>query len=69
MEGYELYALQSGTTILDSVLAIYTEVNFKKTRHTCGLYEDLRKFLETKGFLEVEKESFGKFGNALFIRN
>jgi len=68
MEGHELYALQHASTILDSVQAIYTEVNYVHTREGACLYTDLKNFLISRGFKEIWKESFGRFGNALFTR-
>lgn len=69
MEGHELYALQHATEFLSSVKAIYTEIDFVPVRKGAGLYVDLRKFLESQGFVEVWKScSSGRFGDALFVK-
>ena len=68
MEGHELYALENASTILDSVKAIFTEINFVHTRNGACLYTDLKAFLESKGFKEVHKLDYHRFGDALFMR-
>jgi len=69
MEGHELYMLQQATNILDSVKAIYTEFSFVPIRSETGLYVDLKAFLESKGFREVHRLEYGKFGgDVLFMR-
>lgn len=70
MEGHELYALQSASTILHSVKAIYTEVDFVHVRENSCLYSELKMFLEKQGFDEVWKSAdYGSnSGDALFIR-
>lgn len=69
MEGEELRALQGSGTLLDSVKVIYTEINFTETRIGVGLYHNLRKFLEQKGFVEIWKSGdCGRNGDALFIK-
>ncbi len=69
MEGYELFALQNGLSILDTVRVIYTEVNYQLTREGTSFYHDLRPFLESHGFVEIWKEGeHGRFGNALFVK-
>lgn len=69
MEGHELYALMHAPKkLLNSIKAIYTEVDFVKVREGSCLYEDLKKFLASYGFVEVWKACYGRFGDALFIK-
>src|SRR5579872_6813994 len=69
MEGHELYALQHGKEILNTVQAIYTEISFEPIRENSCSYIDLRNFLVEQGFYEAWKSSeTGRFGDALFIR-
>lgn len=68
MEGHELYALQHASDILKTVKAIFTEVSFVPVREGSCLYIDLKNFLESEGFVEVWKCSFGRFGDALFVK-
>jgi len=53
MEGYELDFLRG--TRLDNVQYIYTEVNFQEFRTGGCLYADLKSYLESQGFDEVER--------------
>lgn len=69
MEGHELYALQKGLSVLPTVKAIYTEINFIETRHGACLYKNLKTFLLACGFQELWKSaSGGRQGDALFVR-
>jgi len=69
MEGKELDVLSTGTSVLQHVKAIYTEISFVPVRQNSGLYVDLRKFLEMNGFKEVWKGADeGRYADALFIR-
>lgn len=66
MEGHELKALMNAGVLLNSVKAIYTEIDFIKVRDGSCLYFDLKSFLEKNGFHEVWKRSWGALGNPLF---
>lgn len=58
MEGHELSALRSSLSILPTVKAIYTEVNYIAIRENTGLYVDLKLFLEQQGFKEIWHKNF-----------
>lgn len=69
MEGHELYMLLHASNVLDSVKAIYTEFSFVPIRSDTGLYIDLKRFLESKGFTEIHRMEYGRFGgDVLFMR-
>lgn len=68
MEGFELFALQNGIDILKTVKVIFTEVAYQPVRIGCCTYWDLKSFLESHGFKEIWKTSYGRFGDALFIK-
>jgi FkbM family methyltransferase len=69
MQGYEMKALEGAARILEKVSAIHTEVNLKETYAGAGLYSDLRKWLESRGF-SVDREDipYESQGNVLFVR-
>lgn len=68
IEGHELYALQASLNILDSVKAIYAEVDYVPIREGGCVYEDLKLFLLQQGFTEMWKSKIGIQGNALFVK-
>lgn len=70
MQGFELKMLQASKRILDTVSVIHTEVSVKETYEGVGQYEDLKSFLENKGFEVVLKAipSGWDMGNVLFVR-
>jgi FkbM family methyltransferase len=70
MQGYELNALKAGTVVLESALAIYTEVNLKEVYEGAPLYGELRDWLEAHNYKVVTEElSWEDSGNVLFVRN
>lgn len=68
MESHELYALRHGIEILKTVKVIFTEVAYEPVREGSALYPEYKSFLEEQGFQEVGIRSFGRFGDALFIK-
>lgn len=68
MEGYELFALKYATDILKTVKAIFTEISYQPIRKGSCSYIDLKEFLESYGFKETWKSSYGPFGDALFMK-
>lgn len=82
MQGHELNALKHATHILPTVKLIYMEVEFVKAYKDQPLYNDVKAWLESKGFSVIAldfdeshalRESIpvgeGYFGNAIFINN
>lgn len=70
MEGNELIALKAGDHILSAVKVIYTEVNLQNFWQGTVLYQDLKEYLEQKGFTEIWKDIVPHWhGNALFVRD
>ena len=68
MEGHELQVLQHATSLLPTVHALFTEVNFVEVREGSCLYKDVKAFLRSHGFIEIQQWNFGRFGNALFVK-
>ncbi|MCO6498728.1 MAG: FkbM family methyltransferase [Chitinophagaceae bacterium] len=70
MQGFELRMLQASEKILQTVSVIHTEVSMKETYEGVGQYEDLKTFLESKGFEVVMKAvpEGWDMGNVLFVR-
>jgi FkbM family methyltransferase len=69
LQGAELKVLQGAGPLLDNVKAIFTEVSLMEMYDKAPLYQELRAFLESKGF-RVEREylAYEDMGNVLFIR-
>lgn len=71
MQGFELKMLKASQVILSTVSVIHTEVSTKETYKEAAQYNDLRSFLEAKGF-KVKIEAVPKgwdMGNVLFVRD
>lgn len=69
MEGYELQALKKSENILKTTKVIFTEINFDEFWYETTKYEELKQFLEEKGFVEVWCEYYPKVqGDSLFIK-
>jgi len=69
MQGYELNALMHGQKILSTVKAISIEVEFVEAYKGQYLYQDIKTWLEAKGFHIIAIVDYGWFGDALFVRN
>lgn len=75
LEGMELPVLRHGQEILQTVSAIFTEVNFISARKGYTMYPDLDAFLTRQNFVEVWRESQGGVpwgswtGNVLYARS
>jgi hypothetical protein len=70
VQGFELRLLEGAGSLLDTVSAIHTEVNLCETYEGAVLYEDLRRWLECRGFrvvLERIPEGWTQ-GNVVFAR-
>jgi len=69
MEGYELFALKASPKILNTVKVIQTEVNFVAYRKETPLYKDFKRWLESRGFVEVWLLKVNRIrGDAIFVR-
>jgi FkbM family methyltransferase len=70
MQGYELAAMQSAPRIMETVSVIYTEVNLLEVYEGVPLYNDVWKWLTSRGF-EVDRIDFvwPDQGEVLFLRN
>ena len=69
LQGMELKVLKSGSTILKTVKAIYSEVSSIEGYENQDLYLELREWLEKQGFY-VEREAVENGeGNVFFLRN
>ncbi len=69
MEGFELQALKKSENILKTTKVIFTEINFDEYWYGTTKYEELKRFLEERGFIEVWSEyAPGVQGDSLFIK-
>jgi len=69
LQGMELEILKRGEKMLNSVRAIYTEVNLLENYKGAKLYDVLKSWLFKKGFnLQLEAIPWEDVGNALFVR-
>ncbi len=70
MQGYELAAMQSAPRIMETVSVIYTEVNLLEVYEGVPLYNDVWKWLTSRGF-HVDRIDFvwPDQGEVLFLRN
>jgi FkbM family methyltransferase len=70
MQGYELKMLKASEFILNTVSVIHTEVSTRETYKEVAQYNELKSFLEAKGF-SAKVEAIPKgwdMGNVLFVR-
>lgn len=68
MQGFELRALEGGSTILDTVSAIHMEVSRVPLYADAPLYPEILRFMKKKGF-EIRYEAVFRIGgNVLFTR-
>ncbi|MDD5584479.1 MAG: FkbM family methyltransferase, partial [Candidatus Omnitrophica bacterium] len=68
VQGYELKVLTGAMNMLKNVKAIYAGINLTETYQSVPLYNELRQWLEQKGFYVAEEMfSDGFRGNALFV--
>lgn len=69
VQGAELLVLQGGTGYLESVEAIYTEVNVEEVYLGCAQMPDLDEWLRARGFERVATDMTRHgWGDALYIR-
>ena len=81
-QGYNYNVLVGGKNKLKNTLAIETEVEFVQIYQNQKLFEDIKKYLQSKDFIfidfidlrrwsNIKNEIFGRmiFGNTLFIKN
>jgi FkbM family methyltransferase len=70
IQGAELRALEGLGLLIESVDAVYTEVNFREMYKGCALIQSVDKFLEGHGFKRVlTKRLVHGWGDALYVRN
>lgn len=69
IQGSELNALRSANEYLDSVDAIFSEINTKYVYENCGLLSEMDEFLKEKGFKRVLSALYDcGWGDALWVR-
>lgn len=70
MQGSELDMLKASTEILPTVRVIYTEVSHKEMYKGIALYEQVKEWLETRGFVAILRDSDNpaQMNNVLFVR-
>ncbi|MEI6109384.1 MAG: FkbM family methyltransferase [Actinomycetes bacterium] len=69
VQGAEGLVLQGLEEKLNLVKMIYSEINFEETYAGAVLFEDVKIFLEERGFTLEQVWRDGPAGDALFIRN
>lgn len=71
-QGHELAILQGASELLKTVKVIYTEVHFIHAYKEQPLYEELKNWIVSQGFMMIAKDFTDQptwfFGNALFVR-
>lgn len=69
IQGSELNALKSAEEHLNTVDAIYSEINVQYVYQNCGLLQEMDKFLEEKGFKRIKTVmTDAGWGDALWVR-
>ncbi len=73
VQGNAYEVLQGAQKLLPTIKAIWTEVEFVEAYENQKQYEQLKEYLESKGFQEVAKDFENRkewfFGNVLFSKN
>ena len=70
MQGHELEALKGGQSLLDSVTAIYTEVNLLRVYEGIPLYHEVWEWIREFGFtIDRIDFSWPDQGEVLFVRS
>ena len=71
-QGHELAILQGATNILKTVTVLYTEVNFIHAYKDQPLYDEIKSWIESQGFVLIAQDFIDQstwfFGNALFVK-
>lgn len=69
LQGYELEVLKAAANVLESVQAIYTEVNLDETYAGVSLYPEMRQWLEVRGFKVIREDlPWEDAGNVFFAK-
>jgi FkbM family methyltransferase len=71
LQGAELKAFDGMGDHINNVKVILTEVEYKEMYDSQPLYEDIKQFLESKGFIEEYKTSVHDnfWGDAIFVNS
>jgi hypothetical protein len=68
-QGAELDILRNAGTILDSVKVVHLEVSVMELYEGSALFNEVRAFLEEKGFVVFQEIGLELMGDVVFIRN
>lgn len=70
IQGAELSAFRGLGHLMDGVKCVNTEIEYKPIYSGQPLYDDVKKFLESKGLTEIHKTCRydGFWGDAIFVR-
>jgi FkbM family methyltransferase len=69
LQGVELKVLQASPKIFETVKVVYTEVNYTNLYENMPLAHELKKWMESQGFVAVkEVMHHSTFGDVLFVR-
>lgn len=70
LQGYELAALKAAPNVLETVQAIYAEVNLAETYAGVSLYPEMSQWLERRGFKVIREDlSWQDAGNVFFAKD
>jgi FkbM family methyltransferase len=70
LQGYELAVLKAAPHVLETVQAIYTEVNLDDTYAGVSLYPEMRQWLEVRGFKVIREDlPWQDAGNVFFAKD
>lgn len=68
VQGYELEVLKGGTTTLEKIEYVMTEVNRAEVYKKCAMIEELTEFLAQYNLVKVAEAWHGDWGDAFYIR-
>lgn len=69
MQGSELDMLRASSQMLSTVKVIFTEVSHREMYEGIPLYEEVKEWLETQGFVAIMQDNIDpKMNNVLFVR-
>jgi len=69
VQGYELEVFKGAIRTLNTIDAIFTEVNMKEMYRGCALISDLDHFLGCRDFVRVTEQPPDSWGEALYVKN
>ena len=68
VQGYELEVLKGGTTTLEKIDYVMTEVNRAEVYKKCAMIEELTEFLAQYNLVKVAECWRGDWGDAFYVK-